>query len=41
MGKAKKPEPEPEKVIRVVGKNLSIPVTEDEKKYRNRNGPGK
>lgn len=38
MGKIKKSEPT--KIIREVGKNLIIEVTEQEKKYRNKNSPG-
>lgn len=42
MGKSKQHEPEPEaKIIRTLGENLSIEVTGDEKKYRNKHGPGK
>lgn len=42
MGKSKKKEPEPEvKLIRTVGKNLFVDVSGEEKKYRNRHGPGR
>lgn len=40
MGKIKQLEPEA-KIIRTLGENLSIEVTADEKKYRNKHGPGK
>uniref|UniRef100_A0A1B6MJ16 PHD-type domain-containing protein n=1 Tax=Graphocephala atropunctata TaxID=36148 RepID=A0A1B6MJ16_9HEMI len=40
MGKAKPVEPEPsDKIIRVLGENLTIEVSEEEKKYRNKKGP--
>lgn len=41
MGKSKKHDPEPERIIRKLGDNLNIEVTEAEKRYRNKNGPGK
>uniref|UniRef100_A0A1B6ICZ2 PHD-type domain-containing protein n=1 Tax=Homalodisca liturata TaxID=320908 RepID=A0A1B6ICZ2_9HEMI len=40
MGKAKAVEPEPaDKIIRTLGENLCIEVSEEEKKYRNKKGP--
>jgi len=39
MGKPKQPDPEPERIVRSLGENLSIEVSEEEKKYRNKNGP--